>query len=113
MVLSDSAASAIGKDQEPTYHEAMDAHAREYLTRVLRKTGGDRGRAAQIAGLNRTHLQALIKRHNVDVKPDFKFRGRRKKNQSIDESEVSSGEVSNEEPTQARKAKSPRSDIRW
>ena len=62
-----------------TYKEAMDAHAREYLTRVLKATGGERQRAAEMAGLNRTHLQALIKRFGISIDFDPKARGRRRK----------------------------------
>lgn len=60
------------------FRDTMDDDAHSYLTRVLTATGGDRITAAAVAGLNRTHLQALIKRHNVDVKPNFKNRGRRR-----------------------------------
>jgi hypothetical protein len=58
-----------------TYKEAMDAHAREYL----KATGGERQRAAEMAGLNRTHLQALIKRFGISIDFDPKARGRRRK----------------------------------
>lgn len=61
-----------------TFYDAMDGAAREYLTKLLTSTGGDRMTAAAVAGLNRTHMQALIKRHKVEVKPNFKNRGRRR-----------------------------------
>lgn len=79
----------------PTYKEAMDAHAREYLTHVLKATGGERQRAAEMAGLNRTHLQALIKRHGISIDFDPKARGRRKKvaDQPIAEEKASTHEA--------------------
>ena len=77
------------------YRESTDAHAREYLTRVLTATGGDRMTAARISGLNRTHLQALIKRHRVEVAPNLTLRGRRKrKSDEADETEAADDEVS-------------------
>ncbi len=62
---------------DQTFHESRDAHDREYLTRVLTATGGERQRAAEIAGLNRTHLQKLISRHEIKIPMNPKARGRR------------------------------------
>jgi hypothetical protein len=45
----------------------MDAHARDYLTGVLKATGGERAKAAEIAGIRRTTMQALIKRFAIDI----------------------------------------------
>lgn len=64
------------------YNDERDENARTYLTRVLTATGGDRVTAAAVAGLNRTHLQALIKRHGVKVPMNPKTRGRRRKAKS-------------------------------
>jgi hypothetical protein len=89
------------------YRESTDEHARTYLTRVLTATGGDRITAAAIAGLNRTHLQALIKRHNVNVKPNLKNRGRRrtKSEAETDEpDETDSGEGEAHETSEAKAA---------
>jgi hypothetical protein len=61
-----------------TFRQSMDEHAREYLTRVLTATDGDRVTAATLSGLNRTHLHSLIKRHKVDLAPNLKSRGRRR-----------------------------------
>lgn len=75
------------------YKEASDEYSREYLTRVLTATGGDRMTAAAVSGLNRTHLQALIKRHHVQVKPNLKNRGRRraKATDEVGETETADG----------------------
>lgn len=60
-----------------TFAQSMAAHSRRYLESVLRQTGGERRRAAELAGVGRTHLQALIKRFGVDVAMNPKARGRR------------------------------------
>lgn len=74
----------------PTYREELDACAKKYLTSVLLATGGDRVTAAQISDLNRTHLQALIKRYEVNVPPNFKHRGRHRGRRKARESEPGS-----------------------
>lgn len=61
-----------------SYHETIDRAARAYLVEVLRMSGGERARAAEIAGLNRTHMQALIRKHAIDVPMNPKARGRRR-----------------------------------
>lgn len=91
------------------YRDSTEDHAKEYLTRVLTETGGDRITAAAIAGLNRTHLQALIKRFKVNVKPNLKNRGRRRM-KSIEQAKEILQKVSGDE--EAREAAST-NDVDW
>lgn len=60
----------------PTFREAQSAHAREYLTSVLIATGGERAAAARLAGIGRTHMQALVRRFGISIAFDPKARGR-------------------------------------
>lgn len=78
------------------FRDSQDENAKTYLTRVLTATQGDRIKAAAIAGLNRTHLQALIKRHEVKVKPNLKNRGRHKSKQSESAGETSEAAAADE-----------------
>lgn len=77
-IVSDQERSAL-----PTFRQAQDAHAREYLTRVLTATGGERTAAARIAGVRRTHLHSLIKRLGIAIPMDPKARGRRRRERCV------------------------------
>lgn len=61
---------------ELSFRDAMAEHAKVYLTLLLTATGGDRTTAALVAGINRTHLQQLVKRFRVAVPANLKLRGR-------------------------------------
>lgn len=76
-----------------TFRESQDKNARTYLTRVLQATGGERQRAAEIAGLNRTHLQSLIARFGIDIPFDPKARGRRRTKSERQHDEVAATEA--------------------
>jgi hypothetical protein len=93
------------------YRDSTEKHAKEYLTRVLTETGGDRITAAAIAGLNRTHLQALIKRFKVEVKPNLKNRGRRRM-KSIEQAKEILQRVSGSEQAEASEA-TVENDVDW
>lgn len=70
-------AKATGRNEVlPTFEESRRARAIEYLTHVLTATGGERAAAARLAGVGRTTMQALIKRHGVSIGFDPKSRGR-------------------------------------
>ncbi|MEC5385161.1 sigma-54 dependent transcriptional regulator [Uliginosibacterium sp. H3] len=47
-------------------HEAMSAWERQYLSHLLRETGGNVTRAAQLAGKERRALGKLLKKHGID-----------------------------------------------
>lgn len=55
----------------PSYREArqkvMGEFEREYLLRVLRSAGGNISRAARTAGMDRSHLYELLKKHNLPL----------------------------------------------
>lgn len=57
-----------------TFRESQDEAARRYLVKVLSVTNGERAAAARIAGVGRTHMQALIRKHAIDVPPNLKAR---------------------------------------
>jgi transcriptional regulator with GAF, ATPase, and Fis domain len=59
-----------------SYQQTIERAAKQYLVAVLEEAGGERWKAAQLAGLNRTHLQALIRKHAIDVPMNPKARGR-------------------------------------
>lgn len=54
-----------------TLREARREFMRTYLNRVLREAEGSRTKAAKIAGMNRTHFQALLHRHGLVRKYTF------------------------------------------
>ncbi|HSD37526.1 MAG TPA: sigma 54-interacting transcriptional regulator [Rhodocyclaceae bacterium] len=47
-------------------HEAMSAWERQYLSHLLRETGGNVTRAAQLAGKERRALGKLLKKHGIN-----------------------------------------------
>ena len=67
--LQVSAETAI--DLEKSYldlkDQAIEAFTRDYLKRLLGKTGGNVSAAAQISGMKRQSLQKIIKRYGIDV----------------------------------------------
>jgi DNA-binding NtrC family response regulator len=52
-----------------TYHAAKDhvlsTFEKEYLTRLMARSGGNMSRAARFAGVDRTTLYRLLERHHV------------------------------------------------
>lgn len=64
-------AGAAASDEVPleTFRDfrerLLDVHGREYFERVLRESGGNVTRAAEIAGISRTYLRAMIKKHGL------------------------------------------------
>jgi DNA-binding NtrC family response regulator len=40
---------------------------REYLIRLIRRTGGDLERASQIAGVHRKSVERLLRKHGLKV----------------------------------------------
>ncbi len=47
--------------------QAIEAFTRDYLKRLLGKTGGNVSAAAQISGMKRQSLQKIIRRYDIDV----------------------------------------------
>jgi DNA-binding NtrC family response regulator len=43
----------------------VEEFEREYLSRLLSRTGGNVSRAAAIAGMERHHLRALFRKHGL------------------------------------------------
>lgn len=78
-IVSRETVSDCERSTLPTFKQAQDAHAREFLTRVLTATGGERKAAARLAGIGRTHMQALVKRYAISIPMDPKKRGRRRR----------------------------------
>lgn len=76
--FSSGVADDVAQAASLSFHESMAAHSRAYLIRLLTAAGGERRLAAEIAGLGRTHLQALVKRFGVAaaVPANLKLRGR-------------------------------------
>jgi two-component system, NtrC family, response regulator GlrR len=64
--LVQSALSAQGKDMLPL-DEARKEFERDYLTKLLKITGGNAALAAKIARRNRTDFYALLARHDMDA----------------------------------------------
>ncbi|BBO73495.1 Fis family transcriptional regulator [Desulfosarcina widdelii] len=48
--------------------QAIEAFTREYLTRLLGRTGGNVSAAAQLSGMKRQSLQKIVKRYDIDVR---------------------------------------------
>lgn len=59
-----------------TLDEALEAAAREYLTKLLTETRGKMTLAAEIAGRDRAHFYRVLRDHGID--PDY-FRRTRPK----------------------------------
>jgi two-component system, NtrC family, response regulator GlrR len=80
---------SIGETQNkiPTYDEAREQFARDYLSKNLERTAGNVTKAARIAKRNRADFYKLLSRYRLHPE-DFKSaeRGRRK---SADENEDS------------------------
>ena len=47
-------------------NELLTDFERKYLTELLRRASGNVSAAARLSGLSRTHLIAMLKRHNID-----------------------------------------------
>jgi len=50
--------------------EAVDGFKREHVARVLAQTGGHRTKAAELLGLQRTHLSVLLKKYGLGERDD-------------------------------------------
>lgn len=55
----------VTPDQLGTYKAAVMLAGREYIARALKLTNGNRIEAAAIAGLNRSHVYALVKQFGI------------------------------------------------
>jgi two-component system response regulator GlrR len=55
----------------PSYHEARENFARDYLTNNLQSTSGNVSESARLAKRNRTDFYKLLARHRV-APDDFK-----------------------------------------
>jgi DNA-binding NtrC family response regulator len=53
--------NGLGRDAARTYHAAVEDFKRGLILSTLRRTGGNRTRAAQLLGLQRTYLARLIR----------------------------------------------------
>lgn len=71
--------------------DQQDEQTKAYLTGVLKSAGGERQRAAELAGLNRTHLQALIKRYSIDIPKNPKATARCKCTRCTEKTESKGG----------------------
>jgi two-component system response regulator GlrR len=57
------------RDRPPAIESLEAARARfdqEYLVKLMKMTGGNVARAAQLSGRNRTDLYKLLRRHGID-----------------------------------------------
>lgn len=48
-----------------TLREAVYAAARQYLERLILETNGNVSKAADVAGMNRSHFYRVLKRHGL------------------------------------------------
>ena len=48
-----------------TFHDARNEFERSFITTLLEQTGGNITAASRLAGLNRTSLYALLKKHRI------------------------------------------------
>lgn len=48
-----------------TYRDALHAAARQYLEQTLKDVNGNVSKAAQTAGMNRSHFYRVLKRHRL------------------------------------------------
>ena len=53
-----------------TLREAVDTATRQYLELVITETNGNVSRAADIAGMNRSHFYRVLKRHGLGYMND-------------------------------------------
>ena len=56
------------REQPCSLIKAVDEFRRRYCLEALQATGGNVARAARAAGVNRQHLQKLIKRYDLRVR---------------------------------------------
>ncbi len=57
----------LEKPYQDLKEKAIEAFTKEYLHRLLGKTGGNVSAAAQLSGMKRQSLQKIIKRYGIDV----------------------------------------------
>jgi DNA-binding NtrC family response regulator len=57
----------LDKPYQALKEDAIESFTREYLNRLLRKTGGNVSAAANVSGMKRQSLQKIIKRYDIDV----------------------------------------------
>lgn len=53
-----------------TYEETMIAAGRGYIRAVMEQSGGNAKRAAQMAGVNRTHFYKLLQKYQIPTTPN-------------------------------------------
>jgi DNA-binding NtrC family response regulator len=58
----------LDKPYQALKDQAIEIFTREYLNRLLGKTGGNVSAAAQLSGLKRQSLQKIIRRYGIDVR---------------------------------------------
>lgn len=81
------------KSEIPTFQESRDEHDRAYFTRVLKMADGERQRAAQLAGVNRTHLQKLISKLAIDIPMNPRARARSKCSRCTEKTDSKGGKI--------------------
>lgn len=61
----------VGKDEvEAADYRSLEQWEREHVQRILRVTGGNKTRAAEILGVSRPRLYRLIEKHGLTADPD-------------------------------------------
>ena len=72
LALSSEAEAASSGDEAINFdlplREAREQFERVYLLRKLQETGGNVGRAAKLAGMERTHLYRKLRSLDIDAK---------------------------------------------
>lgn len=63
------AATTRSKEVDLSYHESMECHSRWLITEALRRSGGNRTRAAALLQLQRTYLTKLLRQKHISVEP--------------------------------------------
>jgi two-component system, NtrC family, response regulator GlrR len=86
LITREMVQQSIGETQNkiPTYDEAREQFAREYLTRNLERTSGNVTQAARIAKRNRADFYKLLSRYRLHPE-DFKSERRRRKSRRGEE----------------------------
>lgn len=68
-VAAEEMSTASRPEELPSLKEWKRRAEREYLMRLLEAHGRDIGRLQAVSGLSRSHLYAVLKKHNLDLPP--------------------------------------------